>query len=405
MKYEPTQKEHFIGKLVGDKYKILALLEQGSVFKSYLAIEEMRNKQYALKVCDKHHNGYSEKLRDRILQEVNCWQKLNHSSIQKVYDVLEDENGIYIVSEYIEGNSLAEVLCKNGPVAQDRVIDWAQQLCEVLGYLHKQNPPYIYGDIKPANIMLQPEGNVKLIDFDVSKVDDVLTSFLSTMGYAAPEGYHGKLSDIYSLGVTLHQLVTGVDPCMPTYMLEPIRAINPNLSFGLERIILKCTQIYPEARYQSCDELLVDLQGGIPYPPAKNILLDILSGRRGFKPKVNLKIKKIYNSVDSEYRDKIFYGSEWSAQEILFGLAKNVFGKINNKNVELSFQIYLQTWNRARGVELSFSTPSYIRQTLCERFSNVDSYIVSKCVMYSLCEIYRHEPELKRRIEKGGLNL
>lgn len=403
---------NYVGKLVGDRYKILKLIERGEVFKNYLIMDETSNRQYAMKICDKHHDSYSDSLGNYIMQEMNCWRKLNHASIQKVYEVLEDENGIYIITEYIEGNSLDKVLCENGYVAEEQVIDWAKQLCKVLAYLHKQNPSYIYRDIKPANIILQPDGNVKLIDFDVSKVYNAKALrggaevVLSTLGYAAPEGYHGKTNprfDIYSLGVTLHQLVTGVNPCKPPYVTEPIRAINPNLSSELEEIILKCTQIYPEARYQSCDELLIALQGisNLIYPPPpKKSLLGKLICRKGFKPKVNSKVIKIYNSVDIEYRNKIFYGDEWSAQSILLGLARNVLGKITDENIELSFQIYFQTWIRARGgLELRFSTPSYIRQALCERFFYVNPFIVSKCVTYSLYEIYRNEPELKKRIE------
>ena len=128
-----------------------------------------------------------------------------------------------------------------------------------------QNPPIIYRDMKPANIMLQPNGNIKLIDFGIAReykehnLEDTVS--LGTKGYAAPEQFGGKgqtdqRTDIYCLGVTLYHLVTGKNPCEPPYEIYPIRYWNPNLSSGLESIILKCTRINPEERYQSCAELL-----------------------------------------------------------------------------------------------------------------------------------------------------
>ena len=157
------------------------------------------------------------------------------------------------------------MLERDGAQPQETVIEWAEELCGVLDYLHMQNPPIIYRDMKPANIMLQPNGNIKLIDFGIAReykehnLEDTVS--LGTKGYAAPEQFGGKgqtdqRTDIYCLGVTLYHLVTGKNPCEPPYEIYPIRYWNPNLSSGLESIILKCTRINPEERYQSCAELL-----------------------------------------------------------------------------------------------------------------------------------------------------
>jgi len=123
--------------------------------------------------------------------------------------------------------------------------------------------------MKPANVVLQPNGNIKLLDFGIAreykdqKIEDTVS--LGTKGYAAPEQFGGKgqtdvRTDIYCLGVTLYHLVTGHNPCEPPYELYPIRQWNPNLSGGLERIIQKCTQLNPEDRYQSSAELLYALE-------------------------------------------------------------------------------------------------------------------------------------------------
>ena len=171
--------------------------------------------------------------------------------------------------DYIEGEPLSKVLQNYGAQPQEVVLEWAESLCGVLEYLHSQNPPIIYRDMKPANVMLQPNGNVKLIDFGIAReykeqnLEDTVS--LGTKGYAAPEQFGGRgqtdgRTDIYCLGVTLYHLLTGQNPCDPPYELYPIRHWNPNLSAGLENIILKCTQLNPEDRYESCAELLYALR-------------------------------------------------------------------------------------------------------------------------------------------------
>ena len=164
---------------------------------------------------------------------------------------------------------LSKILEKYGAQPQETVIEWAKELAGVLEYLHMQDPPIIYRDMKPANVMLQPNGHIKLIDFGIAReykeqnVEDTVS--LGTKGYAAPEQFGGKgqtdpRTDIYCLGVTLYHLVTGQNPCEPPYELYPIRHWKPELSAGLESIILKCTQMNPQDRYSSCAELLYALQ-------------------------------------------------------------------------------------------------------------------------------------------------
>ena len=123
--------------------------------------------------------------------------------------------------------------------------------------------------MKPANVMLKPDGNITLIDFGTAREykekNLADTTCLGTVGYAAPEQFGGMgqtdaRTDIYCLGATLYHLVTGMNPCEPPYEIKPIREINPTLSSGLERIILKCTQRNPEDRYQSCAELMYALE-------------------------------------------------------------------------------------------------------------------------------------------------
>ena len=126
------------------------------------------------------------------------------------------------------------------------MIKWAKQLCDVLGYLHSQNPPIIYRDMKPANIMLKPDGNVVLIDFGTAReykennIED--TTCLGTMGYAAPEQFGGMgqtdaRTDIYCLGATMYHLVTGMNPCEPPYEIRPSEKLTQHCQVVLNVLL------------------------------------------------------------------------------------------------------------------------------------------------------------------------
>jgi len=251
------------GMVIGGKYKLLQVIGRGGTFTVYLAVDDRLNQQWALKVCKKNtlHPG----IVDAAKQEVNMMRNFNHPSIPAIVDVFEDMEYLYVVQEYIVGETLESILKKRGVPSEETLIDLAKQLCCTLGYLHSLQPPYVYRDMKPANVILQPDGKVKLVDFGIAMVYDTLkedTFIVGTRGYASPESFQGRTtprSDIYSLGVTLHQLITGINPAEATCGIRPIREINPALSRELESIILKCTQADPNERYQSCDELMAAL--------------------------------------------------------------------------------------------------------------------------------------------------
>ena len=259
-----------IGTLVEGKYEILKLIGKGGMSKVYLAMDKNLNKQWAIKEIQKEaRNKNNEVVVQSAIAEANMMKKLDHPCLPRIVDIINHDNVIYVVMDYIEGEPLSRVLQQDGAQPQEVVLEWAESLCGVLDYLHTQNPPIIYRDMKPANIMLQPNGNIKLIDFGIAReykeqnLED--TVCLGTKGYAAPEQFGGKgqtdrRTDIYCLGVTLYHLLTGQNPCDPPYELYPIRPWNPNLSAGLENIILKCTQLNPADRFDSCAELLYALQ-------------------------------------------------------------------------------------------------------------------------------------------------
>ena len=258
-----------IGSLVDGKYKILNKIGQGGMSTVYLAMNERANKQWAIKEVRKDGVSNYEIVKQSLIVETDMLKQLSHPYLPSIVDVIDEEESFLIVMDYIEGNPLSLALQEYGPQPQEYVIEWARQLCDVLGYLHSRKPAIIYRDLKPGNIMLRPDGTIILIDFGTARqykrAGKEDTTCLGTRGYAAPEQFGGQgqtdaRTDIYCLGTTLYHLVTGHNPCEPPYELYPIRHWNPSLSQGLEQIISKCTQMNPADRYQSCAEVRYALE-------------------------------------------------------------------------------------------------------------------------------------------------
>lgn len=258
-----------IGSLVDGKYRVLSKVGQGGMSIVYLAMNERANKQWAIKEVRKDGTQDFQTVKQNLIVETDMLKKLHHPYLPSIVDVIDTQDSFLIVMDYIEGNSLSKALKEYGAQPQEYVIEWGKQLCDVLGYLHSREPAIIYRDMKPANVMLKPDGNVCLIDFGTAReyktgnLED--TTCLGTRGYAAPEQYggHGQTdarTDIYCLGATLFHLVTGVNPAQPPYEMKPITQINPTLSKGLEKVLEKCTRPDPEERYQSMAELMYALE-------------------------------------------------------------------------------------------------------------------------------------------------
>lgn len=283
-----------IGSVVDEKYKILNKIGQGGMSVVYLALNERANKTWAIKEVRKDGVQDFTAVKQGLIVETNILKSLSHKYLPSIIDVIDDEDTFIIVMDYIEGKSLNKVLQEslerdNLPIGVKDVISWGIQLCDVLYYLHTREHPIIYRDMKPANVMLKPNGEISLIDFGTARVfktgNSEDTTCLGTPGYAAPEQYGGNgqsrpQSDIYCLGATLHHLITGRNPaatpfnfppitqCRPTLLEETPRELR-NTLLGLEMIINKCTQYEPENRYENCAQLSYDLEHpeelGLPY--------------------------------------------------------------------------------------------------------------------------------------------
>lgn len=257
-----------IGSLLDGKYRVLSQCGQGGMSVVYMAMNERANKTWAIKEVRKDGTQNFELVRQGLIAETEMLKQLSHPHLPSIVDVIDGEDSFLIVMDFIEGQTLKEVLDEYGPQPQESVIEWAKQLCDVLGYLHGRNPAIIYRDMKPSNVMLKPDGNIVLFDFGTAReyragrVEDTVA--LGTRGYAAPEQYGGQgqtdaRTDIYCLGATMYHLLTGHFPDESESM-APIRTWNPELSGGLEKIILKCTRKDRKDRYQNCAELLYALE-------------------------------------------------------------------------------------------------------------------------------------------------
>ncbi len=262
------------GTVLDEKYEILRRIGEGGMSIVYLARNNRMNMQLAVKEIKNDGSKSTEVLLKGLEREANILKDVDHPVIPRIIDIVKHSGTICVVMDFIEGENLADKLKEVERFSQDKVIEWGLELASALEYLHSMNPPIIYRDMKPSNVMLKPDGGVKLIDFGTAKTYDIEnnadTTALGTRGYAAPEQFgdaQGRgiyktdaRTDIYNLGATLYHMVTGKNPQEPPYEMVPIREVDPMLSTGLEQIILKCTKPNPNERYQSCSELIYALE-------------------------------------------------------------------------------------------------------------------------------------------------
>jgi serine/threonine-protein kinase len=261
-----------IGELIDERYEVLSEIGAGGMSRVYLALDQRLNKTWAVKQVNMQGAVNNELVESGLATEINILRRLRNPHLPTIADVFEFEDSRVIIMDYVEGRSLGEFIEETGGQPQESVIDWAKQLCEVLDYMHNQPKPLIYRDMKPDNVMLDPAGNIVLIDFgtvreivDPTKTHD--TTSLGTRDYAAPEqmagdkGQSDARTDLFALGSTIYHLITGRKPrSEPPFEMIPIREWDPNLSSGLEYIIQKCTMSKPEDRYQTAMELMYDLE-------------------------------------------------------------------------------------------------------------------------------------------------
>jgi|GEM_PF-1291094 len=261
------------GTVLGQRYRIVRQMARGGMSNIYLCEDQrLTGKKWVVKELDAQYQDPKERenAKTHFEREASLLANLEHRNLPKVIDYFNENGKNYLVMEFVDGEDLSRILSKSpGPLPEKQVADWGIQIATVLYFLHCRKPePIIFRDLKPSNIILS--GNiVKLIDFGIArhfsptKKGDTMR--IGSPGYAPPEQYSGQTdprSDIYSLGVTLYQLMTKFDPAntQTPFKFPPISSINPAASPRLIQIIEKMIQMEPEKRYQAAIEVKRDLQ-------------------------------------------------------------------------------------------------------------------------------------------------
>jgi serine/threonine protein kinase len=237
--------------LHGGRYRILEMVGRGGMGAVYKASDlQLHNRIVAIK--EMSQDGLAgQELQDAIAsftREAELLTHLSHPGLPHIYEQFEDNGRRYLVMEFIEGETLEELLehfHKQGThIPLSLAIDIGKKLCTVLGYLHSQQPPIIFRDLKPSNIMLDSQGLIYLIDFGIARLfkpgQTRDTIALGSPGYAPPEQYRGATSphsDIYSLGATLHQMLTGIDPVQHPFLFQPFSVNNPRLEHLIQSMV------------------------------------------------------------------------------------------------------------------------------------------------------------------------
>jgi len=263
-----------VNSFINNRYTILQTVGKGGMGAVYQAIDTRLNRVCAVKEMSLSIAGVSVAEKqisiNNFKKESEILASLDHRYIPKVYDHFEDHDRYYMVMSFVEGQTLAEQMEINQqPLAEAMVRSIAEQLCEVLYYLHNQSKPIIFRDLKPQNIMIQTNGQIKLIDFGIVRLYDPKkkkdTHLLGTQGFAAPEAYSGQTSprsDIFSLGMTLYCLLTFQEP--PDVV--KVRTFDPSnhlakYSPELQKIITKAIKFDEKDRWQSTNEMYQTLTG------------------------------------------------------------------------------------------------------------------------------------------------
>ena len=248
------------GTILQDRYEILRLIGQGGMAAVYLARDTKLNRTLAVKEISK--TGIwadDETRRSSLMAEARMLRQLTHPAIPTVYDIIDTPENIWVIMEYVDGTPLDRRLRDHGPETEETVLNWARQLADLLSFLHSKH--ILYLDMKPGNVLLCPGSRLMVVDFGTSRGGDMAAPAMNigTRGYAAPEQYDGTpdpRTDIFALGMTLHQLLTGITPGNHYF---PARHWKPEVSEALSAVIDKCVKPAPDQRYQNCQELLFDL--------------------------------------------------------------------------------------------------------------------------------------------------
>jgi eukaryotic-like serine/threonine-protein kinase len=258
----------FRGQTIG-KYRIVSSLGSGGFGAVYLAEDTWIDKKVAIKVPHRQNLDFGE-----LLREPRLLASLSHPNIVSVLTAEKIENTFFIVMEYVQGETLENVIVREGALDLARVLDFTCQICNGVDYAHAQG--VLHRDLRPANVLVSSSGLLKVADFGTSRFLELAAQGTTVIGsppYMAPEQFQGKAvfaSDIYSLGVTVYQMLTGVlpyetprpadiDKLMRGEMLLPPQARNPKVPKALSDVVMKAMAPAVADRYQRAAEVLDDV--------------------------------------------------------------------------------------------------------------------------------------------------
>jgi serine/threonine protein kinase len=249
------------GQILDEKYEIIKVLGQGGMGTVYLCKNNRLENLWAIKEVNSQWKNKID-----FLAEPNILKNLSHTGIIRIIDIFYEEDNLYIVEDYVEGKTLKEHVEASGLPSSALVTDLSLQLCSILNYLHSFNPPIIYRDLKPSNIMIRPDNKVVLIDFGIARAykagQEGDTMILGSMGYIAPEQLVNVQSnaqtDIFSLGATMFFMFTGKSISLATEIMFEGN-YSEQVDKGLIKIIEKASAIEPKNRYSDIKQMITEL--------------------------------------------------------------------------------------------------------------------------------------------------
>lgn len=245
--------------LFDGKYRIIRPLGRGGSSSVFLAENVRLGTLWAIKEISKRQDVSAQ-----FLAEPHVLKQLRHPALPRIFDIIENEAYLYLVQDYLEGDTLEDLIRRDGAIPERQLVQWALEICDVYTYLHNHQPhPIIYRDMKPGNLIVGPEGRIRLIDFGIARQYKAQaqndTVCLGTRGYAAPEQYGGTQSsprsDIYSLGVTLYHGLTGLGPGHPRFLQGALGSQEGPWDPGFGAIIDRAVRTDPAQRFQRAEDM------------------------------------------------------------------------------------------------------------------------------------------------------
>ena len=322
------------GIVLGKRYAVLSKIGAGGMADVYKGRDQMLNRYVAIKVLKKQYKEDENFVR-KFRSEAQAAAGLLHPNIVNVYDVGEDRGLNYMVMELVEGITLKEYIERKGRLSHKETISIAIQMCSGIGAAHASG--IIHRDIKPQNIIISKDGKVKVTDFGIAKAvtsNTVSTNAMGSVHYTSPEqargGFSDQRSDIYSIGITLFEMVTGqvpfdgettVEVAMKHLQQEitPPSELVPDIPYSLEQIILKCTQKSSERRYASTGALIQDLKHSLVDPDGDFVRIASAGGDSD----TVIMTDKDLDDIRNGYDDDDEYDDEYDTADVYSGKGYN----------------------------------------------------------------------------------